>query len=98
MGGAWMKVSVKFYAHLRDQIGKKKITELYLEEGATISDLLRELILDPQIKEALLDENQKIKPEITILKNGREIKFLAGMETGLESGDEISVFPAVVGG
>ena len=93
-----MKVTVKFYAHLRDLVGKKRVIELDLEEGATISQLLDELLQDSLIKSALLDENQKIKPEITILKNGREIKFLSGMETALDSGDEIAVFPAVVGG
>ena len=31
-------------------------------------------------------------------KNGREIKFLNGMNTLLESDDEISIFPLVAGG
>ncbi|MHA2242834.1 MAG: MoaD/ThiS family protein [Candidatus Thorarchaeota archaeon] len=46
----------------------------------------------------MLDENQEIKSDITILKNGREIRFLAGLETDLDSGDEISIFPIVAGG
>ena len=58
-----MKVTVKFYAHLRDLVGKKTIVEVDLEEGATISQLLEELFLDSQIKEALLDKNQEIKSE-----------------------------------
>ena len=97
-GGAWMKVTVKFYTHLRDLVGNKSVIELDLEEGATISHLLEELLQDSLIRSVLLEENQEIKSEITILKNGREIKFLEGMETVLESGDEIAVFPAVAGG
>ena len=93
-----MKVTVKFYSYLRDLIGKKTMIELDLDEGAIISHLLTKLFLDPQIKEALLDENQELKSDITLLKNGREITFLAGMETKLEAGDEISVFPLVAGG
>ena len=46
----------------------------------------------------IYDENQELKPEITLLKNGREIKFLDGMDTVLDSGDVISVFPIVAGG
>ncbi|MFW9800100.1 MAG: ubiquitin-like small modifier protein 1 [Candidatus Thorarchaeota archaeon] len=93
-----MKVKVRFYAHLRDLVGKKGTMELDLEEGATISELLKELLLDSQVRETFLDKNQEIKSDITILKNGREIKFLSGMETGLSSGDEISFFPVVAGG
>lgn len=93
-----MKVTVRFYAHLRDLADQKALIELDLEEGATIAELLDELFLDSRIKETLLDENQEIKPDVTILKNGREIRFLAGIETRLNSGDEISIFPVVVGG
>jgi molybdopterin synthase sulfur carrier subunit len=93
-----MKVKVKFFANLCDLIGKKEIDEVECEEGASISMLIDKLVLDPKIKSALIDENQRVKPEITILKNGREIKFLAHLETQLNSGDEIAIFPLVVGG
>ena len=93
-----MKVIVKFYATLRDLTGKKEPIEVQLEEGATISQLLDELYLDSGIKEAMMAEDQKVKPNITILKNGREIRFLDGNETELNSGDEISIFPLVAGG
>jgi len=93
-----MKVSVKFFAHLPDRLGKKAIDEVDCEEGATISTLLDWLFLDSKIKDALFDKNQKIRSDITILKNGREIKFLDGLETRVNSGDEIAIFPLVVGG
>jgi len=93
-----MKVKVKFYAHLPDLVGKKEIDEVDCEEGATISTLLDWLFMDLKIKDALFDQEQKIKSNISILKNGREIKFLDGLETSVNSGDEIAVFPLVVGG
>ena len=93
-----MKVKVKFYAHLPDLVGKKEINEVDCEEGATISTLLDWLFMDLKIKDALFDQEQKIKSNISILKNGREIKFLDGLETSVNSGDEIAVFPLVVGG
>jgi molybdopterin synthase sulfur carrier subunit len=93
-----MKVKVKFYSHLRDLIGAHAIDEVECEEGATISIFLDQLFLDSKIKNVLYDEEQKIKPGITILKNGREIQFLAGLETVLSHEDEISLFPVVVGG
>jgi MoaD family protein len=93
-----MKVKVKFFGHLRDLIGMKAVIELDLEEGASISQLLDVLFLDSKTMEILLDERKRIKSDISFLKNGREIKFLKGMETRLDSGDEISIFPVVVGG
>lgn len=93
-----MKVTVIFYANLRDLTGKKGPMEFDIEEGATVSELLDELFLEPIIKEVMLDENQEVKSDITILRNGREIRFLEGIETVLESGDEVSIFPLVAGG
>ncbi|MCK5389913.1 MAG: MoaD family protein [Candidatus Thorarchaeota archaeon] len=93
-----MNVSVKFFAQLRDLTGKKTKIKFDLIEGATISHLLEELYLDSKIKKHMLDENNQINSDITILRNGREIKFLEGTDTILNSGDEISIFPLVVGG
>ncbi|MGY5873529.1 MAG: ubiquitin-like small modifier protein 1 [Candidatus Thorarchaeota archaeon] len=93
-----MKVSVKFYAHLGNLVDRKSKIEFDLKDGATISHLLDELFLDSKIKKHLLDDNGKLKSDITLLKNGREIKFLNGMNTLLESDDEISIFPLVAGG
>lgn len=93
-----MKIVVNFYAYLRELVGKEAKLELDLHEGAKVSHLLDELCSISTIKEILLDENQELKSDIAILRNGREIKFLDGLETVLASGDEISIFPLVAGG
>lgn len=93
-----MKVKVRFFAHLRELTGKKVIDEVDCEEGTTISMLLDWLSSDSRIKDILFDQNLIIKPDISILKNGREIRLLEGMQTRLHSGDEIAIFPRVVGG
>ena len=93
-----MKVLVKFYAHLGDLVDRKSKIEFEMKDGATISHLLDELLLDSKIKMHLIDKTGKLKSDITFLKNGREIKFLNGIDTSLESDDEISIFPLVAGG
>jgi molybdopterin synthase sulfur carrier subunit len=93
-----MIVTVKFFATLRDITGKKDPIEVELEDGATITQLLDKLYLNSAIKKAMVAEDKKVKSDITILRNGREIKFLDGPETELSSGDEISIFPLVAGG
>ena len=93
-----MKVSVRFYSHLGDLVGKKSKIDFDLEDGSTISHLLAELVQESRIKLHLLDEGGELKSDITFMKNGREIKFLKGLDTVLESGDEIQIFPLVAGG
>ena len=93
-----MKVSVKFYAHLGDLVDRKEKIEFDMKDGATISHLLDELVLDAKIKMHLLDKTGELKSDIAFLKNGREIKLLNGIDTILESDDEISIFPLVAGG
>ena len=93
-----MKVAVTFYAYLREITGKKEKFVIDIGERATIAELLEELCSESKVRIALLDENLQLKSEITILKNGREIKFLDGPDTVLVPGDEISVFPMVAGG
>ncbi|MFW9848305.1 MAG: ubiquitin-like small modifier protein 1 [Candidatus Thorarchaeota archaeon] len=89
---------MKFYAHLRDQIGGLSTLELYLEDTARVAQVLEKICENIKIRNALLDEDQNVKDDITLLKNGREIKFLNGLETPLVEGDEIAIFPLVAGG
>ena len=96
--GVPMKVHVRFFAYLAETVGRKEKFEIGIEEGSTVTHLVKLLTHDSRVKKGMLDENNALKPDVTILKNGREIKFLSGMETLLEPGDEISIFPPVVGG
>jgi molybdopterin synthase sulfur carrier subunit len=93
-----MRVTVRFYGHLQELLIGKTTGEYDLADSATISDLLDKLLQDEAICDTIFDETKTLKPEITLLKNGREIKFLDGLTTELEAGDEISVFPIVAGG
>ena len=93
-----MKLTVKFYAHLRGLLGENWIQVVELQDTAKVSDLLNLLLLKSEIREVMFDENETIKSDIAILKNGREIKLLKGIDTELTHGDEISVFPQVAGG
>ncbi|TFG28327.1 MoaD/ThiS family protein [Candidatus Thorarchaeota archaeon] len=93
-----MHVFVQFYAHLRDLLEKREKIEIELDHNATVSQLLDVLILDEKIREHLFDDAQKLNSEITVLINGREIKFLEGIDTVLKEGDSVSIFPMVAGG
>ena len=93
-----MKLTVKFYAHLRGLLGENWIQVVELQDNAKVSDLLNLLFLKSEIREVMFDKNKTVKSDIAILKNGREIKLLKAIDTELTHGDEISVFPQVAGG
>jgi len=46
----------------------------------------------------LLDDVGDIRPQLSVLKNGREVLHMEGTATGLDDGDTLSVFPPVAGG
>ena len=77
-------VNVKFFAHLRNLISEPHIRGITLPAGATVSDFLEILCEDIIVKETLLDKDGQLKSDITLLKNGREIKFLEGPDTKLD--------------
>ncbi|MFW9920428.1 MAG: ubiquitin-like small modifier protein 1 [Candidatus Thorarchaeota archaeon] len=93
-----MKIAVKFYAHLRNLIGGHSVLELDVDEPTKVSQVLSKICENSKIRQALMNENEEVKADITLLKNGREIKFLDGLETTLEEGDILAIFPLVAGG
>jgi MoaD family protein len=92
-----MKVAVKSFADLRDVIENEVQVELI--EGETIAGLLGALCNDHAgLRNALFDPSGMIRPYVNILKNGRNIHFLNGLETLLSEGDVIALFPPAAGG
>ncbi len=52
----------------------------------------------PGMKERLCDENGDLRYFVNIYLNGEDVRFLQGVKTPINSGDEVSIVPAVAGG
>ena len=52
----------------------------------------------PGLKERLCDEAGELRRFVNVYVNGEDVRFLAGLETALKEGDEVSIVPAVAGG
>ncbi|OGO03971.1 MAG: molybdopterin synthase sulfur carrier subunit [Chloroflexi bacterium RBG_13_54_9] len=52
----------------------------------------------PGFKERLCDESGDLRRFVNIYVNGEDVRFLQGLATQLEDGDEVSIVPAVAGG
>ena len=92
-----IKVTVKLFAEFREFLKKNEI-EVELENGTNILKLLEIISELYNLQEKIFDDKNEIKQWIKILKNGRQIKFLNGVKTKLEQGDEIALFPPLIGG
>lgn len=92
-----MELELRFFATFREVAGQKSI-QWRADDGSTVGDVLRALEVEYEGLSGELIENGDIRPHVNVLKNGREVVHLEGLETTLEDGDKISVFPPVAGG
>jgi MoaD family protein len=68
-------------------------------EGATLRTLLADLTGRYRgLGELMFATPDTLRDFVNILKNGRNIHFLSGLNTPLEGGDVIALFPPIAGG
>jgi sulfur-carrier protein len=90
-------VTVKSFATLREVMDAE--IRMEFTAGATIRSLLAELTAKYKgLNELVFAAPETLRDFVNILKNGRNIHFLAGLDTLLEEGDTIALFPPVAGG
>ncbi|MFC6989479.1 ubiquitin-like small modifier protein 1 [Haloplanus sp. GCM10025708] len=92
-----MQVELKFFATFREAVGGKFL-EREFEEGTTVGEILAALESEFDGLEGQLLVDGDLKPQINVLKNGREVLHMAGTETTVTDGDTIAIFPPVAGG
>ncbi len=92
-----INVKVKFFADFYE-ITKIRERKIELTKGGDISQLLKILFKLFDIRKKILDDKNELRKSIHILKNGRQIQYLNGFKTELNSGDVVAFFPPVSGG
>ena len=92
-----ISVQVDFYASILQVFGEKSI-HVALNRPLTVRNLLTELCSSRQRHEQIFADSGELRSDVKILRNGRNIVFLDGLDTELNNGDTIAVFPPVIGG
>jgi molybdopterin synthase sulfur carrier subunit len=93
-----MDIELRFFATYREAVGRKTLSRTY-DEAVSVGDVLAALEAEfDGLEGELLDDAGDIRPQLSVLKNGREVLHMEGTATGLDDGDTLSVFPPVAGG
>jgi sulfur-carrier protein len=90
-------ITVKSFATLREVMDAQ--IRMDLPEGATIRSLLGELTgRYLGLGEMIFAAPGTLRDFVNILRNGRNVQFLAGLDTPLGDGDLVALFPPAAGG
>ena len=88
-------VIVKLSNILAVEAGGKKVQV----EASTLKQAIDSLVFGREgLKNRLLDESGKPRDYINVYVDGRDYRFLDGLETQLREGSSITIIPAVAGG
>ena len=81
---------------LRQQANNERAIEV---DGATIGDAVEALVgRYPALASQLLTADGELHRFVNVYLNGRDVRYLAGLETPVEARDEIRLLPAIAGG
>jgi molybdopterin synthase sulfur carrier subunit len=90
-------IMVKAFGRFRDPLGLEMKVDL--AAGSTVSDLLETLAsTSSDLRDQIFDSSGQVREDVNVMVNGRHFLTLKGPQTHLSEGDEVALFPAVVGG
>ncbi len=88
----------KLFADLAEVGGDRRIT-VDADAGATVGDALDALLADrPALRDRVLTDDGDVREHINVLRNGQNVAHEDGLDTELDAGDELAMFPPVSGG
>jgi sulfur-carrier protein len=91
-----MAVTVKLPTQLRAAAGNATEAQV---EGGTVGEALQALYEQhAELRERIADEGGGLRRFVNVFLGGEDIRFLEGLETPVDDGDELTILPAVAGG
>ena len=91
-----MSVTVKIPTQLRSVTGGE--TEATVDDAATVGDVLDGLYERYDGLRDRIADGGDLRRFVNVYVDGEDIRFLDGLDTAVEDGDEVTILPAVAGG
>ncbi len=89
-------VTIRIPTTLRTLTGGSSSVEV---EGATVGEVLASLdAAHPGFKDRLFDDDGGLRRFVNVFLAADDVRYLAGVDTAVTDGAEISIIPAVAGG
>jgi molybdopterin synthase sulfur carrier subunit len=90
-----MAITVKIPTQLRGVTAGEAEAEA---AGTTVGEVLDDLFLRYAELRDRICEDGTLRRFVNVYVGGEDIRFLAGLETEVSDGDEVTILPAVAGG
>ncbi|MBX5469336.1 MAG: MoaD family protein [Thermoleophilaceae bacterium] len=91
-----MAVTVKIPTQLRNVTGGEAETQV--EDASTVGEVLDGLYERYDGLRERIAEDGDLRRFVNVYVQGEDIRFLDGLDTPVEDGDEVTILPAVAGG
>jgi MoaD family protein len=91
-----MSVSVKIPTQLRSVTEGEADT--MIEDASTVGEVLDRLYERYDGLRDRIAEDGDLRRFVNVYVGGEDIRFLDGLETSVDDGDEVTILPAVAGG
>ena len=90
-----MAVTVKIPTQLRAATDGEGVADV---EGSTVGEVLDALYDRYGELRSRIAEDGGLRRFVNVYVGGEDIRFLDGLDTAVEDGDEVTILPAVAGG
>jgi len=91
-----ISVQVEFSSAMKESVGQGTV-RISLDPPADVRGALESLVAG-KVRRDTLFEGQDLRRDLQVFVNGRNIKFVGGLEAALKSGDVLAIFPPTFGG
>ena len=91
-----MSITVKIPTQLRSVTGGE--AEAQIEEAGTVGEVLDGLYDRYDGLRDRIAEDGDLRRFVNVYVGGEDIRFLDGLDTSVEDGDDVTILPAVAGG